>query len=279
MATNRQIIMLALSPLGPEATAAKLGISSRWVYTLVARYRAEGEAAFEPHSKRPRTRPARTPHVVTSFAAAFHERGRPASVLTDSGLVFIARFARGGGDNAKNGLENLLHIHGIRQINGRPGHPQTQGKIERFHQTLKKWLAAQPAPQTLAALEALLGQFQRYYNQHRPHGAIGRRTPAVAYAALPKAVPGEHPSPETRLREDTVGPDGKVTLRYAGKLRHLGIGRAQKRQRVRILVIGDEAIVALAKTAEVIAAYDLDPTKNYHAKQPHAADQRTRTKE
>lgn len=396
MATNRQIIMLALSPLGPRATAVKLGISPRWVYTLLARYRAEGEAAFEPRSKRPLSSPASTPEpirrkicelrlelaergddngadtiaywltqegltapsratihrilreaglvcpqpkkrpkasylrfqaaqpnemwqadfthvqladgtdvevldilddhsrfllhlsayphvtgpiVVTSFAATFHEHGQPASVLTDNGLVFTARFARGGGDNAKNGLENLLHIHGIRQINGRPGHPQTQGKIERFHQTLKKWLAAQPTPTTRAGLEELLTRFQQHYNTRRPHGAIGRRTPAVAYAALPKAAPGDPLAPEARLREDTVGKDGKVTLRYAGKLRHLGIGRAWKGRKVRILVIGDEAIVALEETAEVIAEYDLDPTKNYHAKRPHAADQRTRTNE
>lgn len=387
MATNRQIITLALSPLGPRGTADKLGISRRWVYTLLARYRDEGEAAYQPRSKAPHHRPGTTPDqvrtrirelraellargddagadtiahwltqeglpaparstihdilrdaglvtsqpkkrpkssyirfqaaqpnemwqsdfthvrladgtdsevldilddhsryllhisahrrvtgpiVVTAFTTTFTTHGHPASVLTDNGMVFTTRYARGGGDNAKNGLEKLLHTHGIRQINGRPNHPQTQGKIERFHQTLKKWLRARPAPDTLDELNQLLADFTEHYNTRRPHGAIGRRTPHTAYTAIPKAGPGDPLPPETRIREDTVSPEGKVTLRYAGKLRHLGIGRAHKHQQVRILIIENRTIVALKNTGEIIAEHILDPTKDYQPKQPPA---------
>ena len=79
---------------------------------------------------------------------------------------------------------------GVRQKNGAPGHPQTQGKIERFHQTLKRWLGRQPAARDLAALQAQLDAFRRRYNEQRPHRAIGRRTPASSVRARrPKAHP------------------------------------------------------------------------------------------
>ena len=79
--------------------------------------------------------------VTTSFLAIADDHGLPPSTLTDNGRVYTARF--GGGSN---GFEYLLAVLGITQKNGHPGHPQTQGKIERFHQTLKRWLAQQPPP-------------------------------------------------------------------------------------------------------------------------------------
>ncbi|MGB6453522.1 MAG: DDE-type integrase/transposase/recombinase, partial [Streptosporangiaceae bacterium] len=70
--------------------------------------------------------------VVAGFLLAVDKHGPPASTLTDNGRVYTARF--GGGRNA---FEYLLPVLGVRQTNGSPGHPQTQGKIERFHQTLQ----------------------------------------------------------------------------------------------------------------------------------------------
>jgi transposase InsO family protein len=77
--------------------------------------------------------------VVTVFLDVVERYGAPASTLTDNGRVYTARF--GGGRNA---FEYLLPLLGVKQKNGRPGHPQTQGKIERFHQTLQRWLKARP---------------------------------------------------------------------------------------------------------------------------------------
>ena len=79
--------------------------------------------------------------VVTTFRAAVDAHGIPASTLTDNGLVFTTRFLHG-----PNNFERELVILGIEQKNGRPNHPQTHGKVERFQQTLKKWLRAQPQP-------------------------------------------------------------------------------------------------------------------------------------
>jgi transposase InsO family protein len=78
-------------------------------------------------------KPATGHDVVTTFLAAIDERGTPASTLTDNGRIYTARF--GGG---RNTFAYLLPLLGVRQKNGSPGHPQTQGKIERFHQTSRK---------------------------------------------------------------------------------------------------------------------------------------------
>ena len=123
--------------------------------------------------------------VVATFTAAGDIHGWPAATLTDNGSVYTSRFTGG-----RNGFEYLLAYLGIRQKNGAPGHPQTQGKIERFHQTLKRWLGHQPAAADLDALQAQLDAFRDLYNEQRPHRAIGRRPPGEAYRATPKALPG-----------------------------------------------------------------------------------------
>ena len=164
--------------------------------------------------------------VVTAMQANIDTYGPPAATLTDNGLVFTARLA--GRKGGRNGFEKLLQAHDIKQKNGKPGHPQTQGKIERFHQTLKKWLTARPRPATIKELNNQLDEYRNWYNQERPHRAINRQTPHTAYTALPKAKPNHKPEPEYRTRTDKIDKAGKVSLRYAGKLRHLGIGRAYK---------------------------------------------------
>ncbi|WP_232317982.1 IS481 family transposase [Neomicrococcus aestuarii] len=110
--------------------------------------------------------------VVTTFLATTEQHGIPASTLTDNGRVYTARF--GGGRNA---FEYLLPLLGVHQKNGSPGHPQTQGKIERFHQTLKRWLSVRPVAHTLAELQNQLDQFTEHYNEHRPHRSTNRVTP------------------------------------------------------------------------------------------------------
>lgn len=189
--------------------------------------------------------------------------GAPFSTLTDNGLVFTTRLARFKG--ARNGFEKLLQAHGVKQKNGHPGHPQTQGKIERFHQTLKRWLTARPRPATIEDLQALLDELRTWYNQHRPHRALGRHTPAHAYAALPKATPHSVTEPEWRTRVGKVDKNGKVSLRYAGKLRHLGMGRAHAGVNVLMLINDRDVITTNALTGEFVAEHRIDPNKGYQA--------------
>ncbi|MCC9197619.1 hypothetical protein QNO08_07590 [Arthrobacter sp. zg-Y820] len=91
-------------------------------------------------------RPVTGAAVSETFLKAANRYGLPASTLTDNGLVYTSRFA--GGKGCRNSFENLLHALKITQKNGSPGHPQPR-KIERFQQTLKKWLSGQPRAQTL----------------------------------------------------------------------------------------------------------------------------------
>jgi transposase InsO family protein len=96
--------------------------------------------------------------VLTTFRQTVARHGIPASTLTDNGMVFTTRLS--GGKGGRNHLETELRRLGVIQKNGRPWHPQTQGKVERFQQTLKKWLAAQPdQPATIEALQVLLDRF------------------------------------------------------------------------------------------------------------------------
>ena len=208
--------------------------------------------------------PVTGPIVVAAFRAAAAEHGIPAATLTDNGLVYTTRFA--GGKGGRNALENELRRLGVRQKNGRANHPQTQGKVERFQQTLKKWLAAQnPQPAGLTALQALLDAFTARYNHQRPHRSLPhRQTPATAYAARPKATPGNRAADtHDRVRADRIDADGKLTLRHAGRLYHIGIGRTHARTRVLMLVRDLHIRVINAATGEILRELVLDPGCNY----------------
>jgi transposase InsO family protein len=203
------------------------------------------------------------PAVVATFRAACAAYGPPASTLTDNGLVYTTRFS--GGRGGRNGFENELRRLGITQKNGKPNHPQTQGKVERFQQTLKKWLRAQqPQPATFTQLQALLDTFASYYNHQRPHRSLNRRTPATAYAARPKAVPGDRTADtHDRVRADHVGKTGTVTLRHAGKLHHIGIGREHAGTPILLLIQDLSIRIIHAATGELLRDLTLDPARNY----------------
>ena len=196
--------------------------------------------------------------VVETFVTCGNEHGYPAATLTDNGRVYTAR--HGGGRNA---FEYLLAALRITQKNGRPNHPQTQGKVERFHQTLKRWLAKQPAAASIAELQDQLDQFRHAYNQQRPHRELARRTPATAYTALPKAAPAGAPRGHYRLRYDRVDDWGKISFRRAAKMHHLGIGYAHRGKRV--LAIADHTTVTAIEltTGEILSTHQIDPDKTY----------------
>jgi len=202
--------------------------------------------------------------VLATFTAAAAEHGYPASTLTDNGMVYTVRFA--GGRGGRTSLEVELRRLGITQKNSRPNHPTTCGKVERFQQTLKKWLRAQPhQPTTVAQLQALLEQFRQQYNHHRPHRSLPHRaTPATAYQARPKAGPGDRSSDtHDRVRTDRVSKTGNLTLRHNGRLHHIGIGRTHAGTYVRLLIQDLHITVIDAATGELLRELVLDPTRDY----------------
>ena len=355
------------------------GVSRSWVYELVARYRAEGGAAFEPRSRRPRRSPTATdPTVVTlicalreqlivqgldagadtiawhlehdhgvrrhpatihrilvraglviaapkkrpkasyrrfeadlanecwqsdfthfqladstgveilawiddcsryllrltahtrvsgrivldEFRTAMRDHGIPASTLTDNGMVYTTRFS--GGRGGRNGFEAELHRLGIQQKNSRANHPTTCGKVERFHQTLKRCLDEQPAPETLIELQVLLDKFATLYNTERPHRALpNRATPAAVYTTRPKATPGERNDTHHRVRHDIIDAGGTVTLRLNGRLHHIGIGRTHARTQVVLLIDANHVRVVHATTGELLRDLTIDTSRDY----------------
>jgi transposase InsO family protein len=366
----------------PGEVAASYGVARSWVYELVARHRAEGEAAFAPRSRRPKTSPTAIPdgtveliialrreltgegldagsdtigwhlehhhqlsvsratidrtlkrhglvvpapkkrprssyvrfeaeqpnemwqadfthyrlttgvdveilswlddharHALSvtahlrvtgiivrdTFRDAVARHGAPASTLTDNGMVFTTRLA--GGTGGRNSFETELRRRGIVQKNSRPNHPTTCGKVERFQQTLKAWLRAQPnQPATIAQLQALLDVFVDTYNTRRPHRSLPQRsTPAVAYAARPKAAPGD-PANDThhRVRHDRVANGGNVTLRHNGHLHHIAVGRAHTGTRIIMLIADLDVRIIYATTGEILRHLTLDPNRRYH---------------
>jgi putative transposase len=119
--------------------------------------------------------------AVTAIRHAFHEYGVPAIVLSDNGTAFTSRLTKPGSIST---FVQCLLDHGVRPINSSPYHPQTCGKVERHHQTLKKWLATQPVPDSLADLQTLLNAYRRYYNSQRRHSALPHRgTPEQTWTA------------------------------------------------------------------------------------------------
>ena len=199
--------------------------------------------------------------VVASFHRGFATCGFPASVLTDNGAVFTATY-RGGGRCA---IEIELARLGIRLHHSAPYHPQTCGKVERFHQTLKKWLRRQEPATSLGGLQDQLDWFRHYYNTVRPHRALGRRTPQQAFQARPRAGPaGDSPliPAHFRVRTDRVDQAGLVTLRYNSRLHHIGLGRRHAGTRV-LLLIADLDIRILTEDGEPLRHLTLDPTRDY----------------
>jgi transposase InsO family protein len=384
---RRLVITAVLAGASQSEAARTYGVSQGWISRLMTRYQAEGEAAFEPHSRAPKTQPAATapgtvelvlqlrkqldesgldagadtigwhlqhhhriilsratinrilvragqvtpepskrpkssyirfeaeqpnetwqsdfthyrltrpdrtpspdteiitwlddhsryalhvsahpritgPVVLTTFRETVATYGIPASTLTDNGMVYTVRFA--GGRGGRTQLEAELRRLNIVQKNSRPNHPTTCGKVERFQQTLKKWLRAQtPQPRTIPQLQTLLDTFADEYNHHRPHRSLPHRaTPATVYQAHPKATPGTDRTGDThdRVRHDTISKAGTVTLRVAGQLRHIGIGRTYTGTYVLVLVQDLNVRVINASTGELLRDLTIDPRRDY----------------
>ena len=199
-------------------------------------------------------------NVRRLFARTCSVFGTPASVLTDNGAIYNAG-ARGG----RTGFESDLITAGVLYKHSRPYHPQTCGKVERWHRTLKKFLAKRPA-KTLGELQVILEEVILYYNNVRPHRGINRRTPAVAYNARAKAKPNTLINdPHWRIRKDTVDVRGHVSLRYLGKLRHLNVGWSYRGQMVHLYVL-DDVVTFATEDGEFIGETRLDPNRDYQPK-------------
>ncbi|MQB01727.1 MAG: DDE-type integrase/transposase/recombinase [Actinobacteria bacterium] len=200
------------------------------------------------------------PDVVATLYEAGRAWGLPASLLTDNGCIYTAAYRHG-----YSAMESELFHLGIDYKHSRPYHPQTCGKVERFHQTEKKFLRKQPPARTIAELQAQIDRFVDYYNHVRPHRAKNRKTPKSAFDSRDKARPIKREGTftrELRVRHDRVDAHGVVTIRYKSKLHHIGMGRALKGTRIILLVAGRH-IRIITTDGGLLRDFELDPSQDY----------------
>jgi transposase InsO family protein len=191
------------------------------------------------------------------LAAAAVVLGWPARILSDNATSF------------RHVLADALHPIGVATRHSRPYHPQTCGKVERFHQTLKKWLAAQPPAGSIDELQTQLDWFRLIYNHHRPHRAIGRRLPAEAWTEAPKSGPAIQPiNTPTTVYDGTVH-DGKITI---GHRYRITIGARHSGQRALTVITGTNCNVFI--DGRHIHSLTIDPTRRTQPLHPRPSTER-----
>jgi transposase InsO family protein len=200
-----------------------------------------------------------TQAAIAAITKAVQAYGAPALVLSDNGTVFTSRLTRPG---SRSGFMRTLLGWGVRPINSSPYHPQTCGKVERHHQSLKKWLRAQSPPATIAGLQQLLERYRRYYNHQRRHSALpGRATPQQAWAqAASLGGPASLPlQVDATVHRRTVQTNGVIRL---GQRQTTSVGTNRAGSTVTVVRDGEHATVYSAD-GHPIGHVHLDPTKRY----------------
>jgi putative transposase len=177
--------------------------------------------------------------VVTKGIAA---HGVPQRLLSDNGAAL---------NPSRRGVLGQLVAYltslGVEPITGKPYKPTTQGKNERFHQTLFRWLDKQPLASTLEELQDQVDRFDIIYNIERPHQALpGRITPAAAWEATPKVEP-----PRPSARSALLLPDGVRLTRVRDNGTVFARGT---RFHVTRTMVG--AIVSLVETDTALQVFD-----------------------
>lgn len=186
-----------------------------------------------------------TEAAFETFLGGVSVWGMPNRVLSDNGKEFAL------------GLAGLIRRLGVGHGHSRPYHPQTCGKVERFHQTLKKWLTKQAPAATLADLQAQLDTFANIYNHHRRHRSLDRQTPAHVFATTPKDGPsGQALDQPTTIHHVTVNPNGTID---AGRRYVISLGAAWAGQTVTAIITATTCHV-FAHT-QLIRQITLDPTR------------------
>src|SRR5680860_35397 len=184
--------------------------------------------------------------------------GLPAHVMSDNGICFTGRFLAGKGAGGEAAFERNLRTLGVRHILSSPGHPQTCGKLERSHQTTKRWLATLEPAATPEELQAQLDAWREHYNTRRPHRGIGGATPMEAWTATERAGPAQpiDAIPESSLH--TVSDTGNVGYKAQFTI---NVGRPHAGRKVLVIASGDDLTVFSDNT--VIRRLTLDRTRRY----------------
>jgi putative transposase len=202
--------------------------------------------------------------AVAAITAAITACGAPGIVLCDNGLAFTG--GRSTGTRSK--FARAVTAAGARLIHSSPYHPQTCGKVERHHQTLKKWLATQPAPATLADLQALLDAYRAWYNTRRHHIAVAGTPQQARDTAPAHGGPGQLPrQDDATIHACTVAPNGTIAL---GDNYYISLGRNRAGQAVTAIRDSDR-ITVCTPDGNPLGHLHLDHDKRYQGRLTRAA--------
>ena len=215
-----------------------------------------------------------------TFREAAGQHGIPASTLTDNGMVYTVRLAGLGRQGGRNGFEQQLRDWNVVQKNSRPNHPTTCGKVERFQQTMKKWLRAQPdQPATIAELQPLLDRFRRPSTTTTDHTAPCPTAPPRPRSTTrcPRPYPDRAATPTPTTGSATTASTSPAPSPCASpaRLRHIGIGRTHAGTHVILLVQDLNVRIVNAITGELLRDLTIDPDKDYQPRTPNPKNTRT----
>lgn len=188
-----------------------------------------------------------------AFAHAATIWGFPARVMSDNGSCFTGRFHGGEAE-----FERQLRAMGIIHMLSSPGHPQTCGKLERSHQTTKRWLRTQPPAIDLLELQHQLDAWLEHYNHHRPHRAANGDTPANRWRAGVPTGPGKPIEGPRRTSLHTVTSNGVIGW---GDHYLINVGSPLAGQTVLVVATGEDLTIWGAPGK--IRTLTIDPTRRY----------------
>jgi len=207
-----------------------------------------------------------------AFCQGASQWGLPARVLSDNGVAFSGKLRR-----YEVMFEARLRDAGIVPITGRAYHPQTTGKVERFHSTLKRWLTKQPLARDIDDLQAQLDRFAVIYNHERPHQDIGRVTPISRWQASPAATaagtPIEHPHYSKIPEPHRIKIDSQGNARVQRWSIQIGVQHAGRNA----TVIIDDTHATVIIAGQIVRYLTLDHSRPYQPSgRPRGGPQRPR---
>ena len=196
--------------------------------------------------------------LVASTALAVCTGTATLNVLSVAATVlgWPARFLSDNAGAFRHILARALGEIGITAGHSRPYHPQTNGKVERFHQTLKRWLAAQPPAHTLDDLQIQLDLFRQLYNHHRPHRSISRRMPAQVWETAPKSGPAHHRLGTPTTIHQAIVTHGRISV---GAHRRITVGATYNNTTALTIITGATAHVFV--DGHLVRTLTIDPTR------------------
>lgn len=186
---------------------------------------------------------------------AFRRYGLPLAMLMDGGPPW----SDPGGDPLTSFRIWLMRL-GIRVLRGRPHHPQTQGKEERFHRTLRAEVLSGRSFRDLDDCQRAFDQWRPRYNCERPHEAIDMATPAQRYRASPRSFPEHLPAieyaPGDQVRK--VDSDGFISF----KNRPWRVSKALRGELIALRPTGEDGILTVHYCAHPIGVLNLRQGEN-----------------